>query len=150
MSDLLYSKDVLRLAAEARGAGRLDHPDGSFSEHNPTCADRTTVDLQVEDGRISAMAHDTKACVLAQASASILGATLHGCTLADLKTLRGQIAGMLKGEAPPAEPFEQYGILIEVAQFASRHRCVLLPVDAAIRAFEVSQASKPGGQGSKD
>ena len=150
MSDLLYSKDVLRLAAEAKGAGRLSHTDGTYAEHNPACGDRATVDLRVENGRVAAMAHDTKACVLAQASASILGAGLQGCTLADVKALRTQIVDMLKGSAPPKEPFGRYGALNEAASFPSRHRCVLLPVDAAIKAFEASQAAKPPGQGAKD
>lgn len=143
MSDLLYAKEVLRLAADAVGAGRLPHPDGSHLEHNPTCGDRTTVDLQIENGHIAAMAHDTKACVLAQASASILGTRLRGLTQADLVGLRAQIVDMLKGGAPPNEPFDRYGALTEVAGFPSRHRCVLLPVDAAIKAFEASQAPKP-------
>jgi NifU-like protein involved in Fe-S cluster formation len=143
MSDLLYAKDVLRLAADATGAGRLPHPDGSYLEHNPTCGDRTIVDLQIANGRITAMAHDTKACVLAQASASILGSHLHGSTLADLLGLRAQIVDMLKGGASPNEPFDGYGALTEVAGFPSRHRCVLLPLDAAIKAFEASQASEP-------
>ncbi len=150
MSDLLYSKDVLRLAAEAKGAGRLPHPHGTYAEHNPACGDRATVDLRIENGRIAAMAHDTKACVLAQASASILGASLQGHSLADIQALRAQIVDMLKGSAPPAESFGRYAALNEAAGFPSRHRCVLLPVDAAIKAFEASQPSKPAGQGSKD
>ena len=143
MSDLLYAKNVLRLAADAAGAGRLSHPDGSHAEHNPACSDRTIVDLQIENCRIAAMAHDTKACVLAQASASILGSSLHGLTHADLLGLRAQIAEMLKGGAPPKAPFDRYGALAEAAGFPSRHRCVLLPVDAAIKAFEASQTPQP-------
>lgn len=144
MSDLLYAKDVLRLAADASGAGRLPAPDGSYLEHNPTCGDRTIVDLRVENGRVTAMAHDTKACVLAQASASILGSRLKGSTHADLLGVHAQIVEMLKGGNPPKAPFDRYGALAEVAGFPSRHRCVLLPVDAAIKAFEASQASQPG------
>ncbi len=143
MSDLLYAKEVLRLAADASGAGRLPHPDGSHLQHNPTCGDRTIVDLRIENGRIAAMAHDTKACVLAQASASILGSRLRGSTHTDLLGLRAQIVEMLKGGASPKEPFHQYGALTEVAGFPSRHRCVLLPVDAAIKAYEASQTPEP-------
>ena len=149
MSDLLYTKGVLRLAAEASGAGRLPEPDGTFTEHNPTCADRSTVELRVDDGRITAMAHDTKACVLAQASASILGTALPGHTHADLVNLRAEIVRMLMDGTQPAEPFGPYSVLNEVARFPSRHKCVLLPLDAAIGAFEALQARKPGGQGSE-
>ena len=148
MSDPLYSKEVLRLAADANGAGRLDHPDGTHTEVNPACSDRSTVDLTVEDGRIVAFAHDTRACVLAQASASILAA-LPGRTYDDLVKLKADVADMFESRRPPAEPFAPYAFLSDVALYPSRQKCVLLPIEAALKAFEASQARDPGGQGSK-
>jgi nitrogen fixation protein NifU and related proteins len=145
MSDPLYTKDVLRLAAEAKGAGRLPKPHGTHTEYNPVCSDRSTVDLTVENGRIAAIAHDTKACVLAQASASILGAGLPGHTYDDLVTLKAEIADMFESRKPPAEPFAPYAVLSDVALYPSRQKCVLLPIEAALKAFEASQARKPGG-----
>ena len=149
MSDSLYSIEVLRLAAEAKGAGRLAEPHGTYTEHNPACADRSTVDITVEGGRIAAMAHDTKACVLAQASASILAA-LPGRTYDEVMNLKAEVAEMLAGGKPPGEPFARYAALSEVAKYPSRQKCVLLPIDAALKAFEASQAREPSGQGSKD
>ena len=150
VSDPLYTKDVLRLAAEAKSAGRLPRPHGSHTEYNPACADRSTVDLIVEGGRIAAMAQDTKACVLAQASASILGAALPGRTYDDLVKLKSEVAAMFVSRKPPDEPFAPYAVLSDVAKYPSRQTCVLLPIEAALKAFEASQARKPGGQGSKD
>jgi len=143
MSDPLYSLDVLRLAAEAKGAGRLSKPHGTGSEHNPACGDRSTVDLRIENGGIAQMAHETRACVLAQASASIL-ATVPGCTYADLLRLKAEVAAMLAGGKPPADPFATYAVLGDVVRYPSRHKCVLLPIEAALKAFEASQSRKPG------
>jgi len=144
-SDPLYTKDVLRLAAEAKGAGRLPEAHGTHTEHNPACADRSTVDLTVENGCVTAMAHDTKACVLAQASASILGAALPGRTYAELMRLKADVAAMFASRKPPAEPFASYAVLSDVALYPSRQKCVLLPIEAALKAFEASQARKPSG-----
>ena len=143
MSDPLYSLDVLRLAAGAKGAGRLGEPDGTGSEHNPACGDRSTVDLMIENGAVTAMAHETKACVLAQASASLLAAA-PGMTYADLLRLKAEVAAMLTGGKAPNGPFAGYAVLGDAARFPNRHKCVLLPIDAAIKAFEASQARKPG------
>jgi len=145
MSDLPYTTDVLRLAAEAKGAGRLPPPCRSHTEQNPVCGDRMTVDLRVSESRITAMAHETKACVLTQASASILGESLPGHSVAELAQLRKEVEDMLKGGLAPGGAFARYHHLADVARHSARHRCVLLPIDAALNA--VSDASEPSGQG---
>ena len=145
MSDPLYRLEVLRLAADATGAGRLPNPHGTYMAHNPACSDRTTVDVIVEDGRVKTVAHDTKACVLAQASASILAGALPGHGLKELEKLRAEMAGMFAGGDAPKAPFGAYGILRDVGGFPSRHTCVFLPIEAALKAFADSQKREPAG-----
>ena len=135
MSDLPYTTAVLRLAAEARGAGRLEPPCSSHTETNPVCGDKATVDVRVSGDHIDAFAHDTRACVLTQASAAILGETLAGHTTDELSTLRTAVAAMLAGGPAPAGDFAAYRHLAEVARHPARHRCVLLPIDAALKAL---------------
>jgi len=143
MSDPLYRKELLRLAADAHGAGRLAGPHVTGSAHNPTCGDKVTVDLVVgADGRIAAMSHDTKACVLSQASASILGRALKGAVRADVEALANSVAAMLAGgAAPPSPPFETYADFIGAAELRNRHRCVLLPIEAVLAAFDASETA---------
>jgi len=142
MSDPLYKKELLRLAADAHGAGRLARPDASGEAFNPTCGDRVIVDLSLKDGRIVAMAHDTKACVLAQASASILGQSLVGASLDDIEALANTIAQMLVARGdPPGQPFEAYAAFEGATEHRTRHRCVLLPVEAVLAAFEASETA---------
>jgi NifU-like protein involved in Fe-S cluster formation len=144
MSDPLYRKELLRLAADAAGAGRLKAPDGTATAHNPACGDRVTVDLRLEDGRITALAHNTQACVLTQASAAILGAEANGLDRRALEALTEGVAAMLKGGEVPGTPFQAYGVFEGVAGHKSRHTCVLLPLEAALKALEISDAPKPG------
>jgi NifU-like protein involved in Fe-S cluster formation len=140
MSDPLYRKELLRLAADAHGAGRLTAPHATGTAFNPACGDKVTVDLALADGRVSAMGHDTKACVLAQASASILGSALMGADRARVEALRGEIAAMLGAQAaPPEEPFGAYAAFEGAVEYESRHRCVLLPVEAVLAAFDAEQ-----------
>jgi len=136
MSDPLYAKDLLRLAANATGAGRLARPDASGVAHNPTCGDRVEMTLALDgDGRITALAHQTKACVLTQASAAILGAHLRGADEARVHALRGQVAEMLTSGAAPPSPFGDYAALAGAAVYRNRHTCVLLPIDAVLNAM---------------
>jgi len=136
MSDPLYKKDLLRLAADATGSGRLAVPCGTGVVHNPACGDKVTVDIALEDGRIAAIAHDTKACVLTQASASILGAGAAGMNREEVAQLHVAVTGMLAGGDAPDAPFETYCAFDGVTDHAARHKCVLLPIEAVLAAFD--------------
>jgi nitrogen fixation NifU-like protein len=138
MSDPLYRKEILRLAADAHGAGRLAHPDLTGAAHNPTCGDKVVVDLTVDtDGRVTGIAQETKACVLTQASASILGDRLKDASREDIEKLANHVAAMLAANAdPPAPPFDPYSAFQGTVTHRNRHRCVLLPIEAVLDAFD--------------
>lgn len=137
MSDPLYAKPLLRLAANAAGAGRLEPFDAEGHAHNPTCGDRVSVTLRFDEaGRIAEVAHETQACVLTQASASILGANLAGADRTTVENLRSQVSAMLRQGEPPPSPFADYEALTGAAVYRNRHTCVLLPIDAVLNALD--------------
>jgi NifU-like protein involved in Fe-S cluster formation len=137
MSDPLYVTALLRLAAEATGAGRLSHFDAEGSAYNPACGDRISVTISTDaDSRISALAHEAHACVLTQASASILGAQAIGADRARLSMLRDEVIAMLRDDGTVASPFSDYAVLKPAAMYRNRHSCVLLPIDAVLKALE--------------
>ncbi|MEI9993796.1 MAG: iron-sulfur cluster assembly scaffold protein [Rhizomicrobium sp.] len=139
MTDPLYKKELLRLAANATGSGRLQMPCGTGTAHNPACGDKVVVDIALEDGRILGVAHHTLACVLTQASAAILGAYATGMSLEEVVALRDAVREMLEGGPVPHAPFDAFAVFDGVADHKSRHKCVLLPVDAVLAAFEASE-----------
>jgi NifU-like protein involved in Fe-S cluster formation len=142
MSDPLYAKGLLRLAAAAIGAGRLAAFDAEGSAYNPACGDRVGVTLRIDgDGRIVEIAHETSACVLAQASASLLGAHLVGADEMAVRRLHTDVGTMLREGAIPAQPFSGYSALAGAAPYRNRHTCVLLPIDAVLNAFNTSNSS---------
>jgi len=148
MSDPLYKKALLRLAADATGAGRLAVPCRTGLAHNPVCGDRVTVDIAIEGGRITAIAHDTKACVLTQASASILGGEVIGLTRIEVAGLQATVIAMLAGGPLPAAPFDVYAAFDGVVEHRNRHKCVLLPIEAVLAALEVLDSGELRGEGS--
>jgi NifU-like protein involved in Fe-S cluster formation len=107
MSDPLYRKELLRLAADAHGAGRLPDATATGHAHNPVCGDKVVIDVVLEDGRVVKIGQEAKACVLTQASASILGKSLKGAARGDVEALRGAIRAMLEAHGPvPGTPFQ--------------------------------------------
>ena len=140
MSDPLYKKELLRLAAAATGSGRLAVPCSTGTAHNPTCGDKIVMDVAVEDGRILALAHHTFACVLTQASAAIIGSDAVGMTRDEFERLRGAVVAMLDGGPAPDAPFDVFEVFDGVADHKARHTCVLLPIDAVLAALEGCEA----------
>lgn len=144
MSDPLYKKELLRLAADAHGAGRLADADATGHAHNPVCGDKVVVDLVLEDDRIVEIRQEAKACVLTQASASILGKNLKGATRSDVEMLRRAVGAMLASHGvAPGVPFEDYAAFEATLAYPSRHTCVLLPIEAVLDAFDASETEKP-------
>jgi nitrogen fixation NifU-like protein len=137
--DPLYRKALLRLAADATGAGTLARPDATGEAHNPVCGDRIGIALALSAGRITALAHRSHACVLTQASAAILAEAAVGLDRDGLAALAEAVQAMLKDGAPPPRP--AYGVFDGVADHANRHKCVLLPIEAAMDAL---QKAEPG------
>lgn len=136
MSDPLYKRELLRLASDAHGAGRLAGGHAHGSAFNPACGDRVEMDVTLKGARIADLAHETKACVLAQASAAILGRDAKGLTRGEVAGLRAQVAAMLEGAAVPTPPFDAYGAFEGAVEFRNRHTCVLLPIDALLAALD--------------
>jgi nitrogen fixation NifU-like protein len=139
LSDPLYRRELLRLAADAMGAGRLAAADTSASVHNPACGDRVTVELALNEGggRITALAHDTHACVLTQASAALLAGKAPGLDASGLSALADGVRAFLKGGPAP----QGYAVFEGVAGHAGRHVCVMLPLEAALKALESARQS---------
>jgi nitrogen fixation NifU-like protein len=148
MSDPLYKKELLRLAADATGSGRLTVPCGTGTAHNPTCGDKVVMDVAIADGRIVGVAHHTQACVLTQASAAIVGAEIAGLSREEVSALHTGVAKMLAGHAAPPAPFDVFAVFDGVADHKNRHKCVLLPIEAVLQAFDASEFGEPGGKGS--
>ena len=144
MNDPLYRKEILRLAADAAGAGRLAKPSGSATLTNPACGDRVTVDVVMAEGRITALAHHTSACILTQASAAILGADAVGLNRAEIAALTGAVRVSLAGGALPPAPFNAYAAFDGLVDHKARHKCVLLPLEAVLEAIEMLELTEPG------
>lgn len=135
LSDPLYRRELLRLAADATGAGHLPTTDATASVHNPACGDRVHVELALEGGRIAALAHVTHGCVLTQASAALLAGTAAGRDTASLTALADGVRAFLKGGPAP----QGYEVFDGVTGHAGRHICVMLPLEAALKALDSAQ-----------
>jgi NifU-like protein involved in Fe-S cluster formation len=136
----LYSQRILALAADIPHAERLKVPQVSAKRRSPLCGSTVTVDLSLEDGRISAFGQDVKACALGQASASVLASHVIGASRDEIAKARGELAAMLKSGGPaPGAPFEALEVLQPARDYKNRHASILLAWDATLAAFDEAQ-----------
>jgi NifU-like protein involved in Fe-S cluster formation len=138
----LYSGRILALAADIPHAERLEAPSVSVKKRSPLCGSTVTVDLQLEEGRISAFGQDVKACALGQASASILGRHAIGRTRDEIEKARDQLKAMLKSDGPvPDAPFGDYEVLLPARDYKNRHASIMLALEATLAAFDEASAA---------
>jgi len=143
-SDLiqLYSKRILALAAGMPHTARLADPTATARKRSPLCGSTVTVDLVVEDGRITQYGQDVKACALGQAAASVVGANVIGLTEPEVRRARDELHAMLKENGPPpAAPFDGLSVLEPARDYKNRHASIMLALDATLDALDAAKVS---------
>jgi NifU-like protein involved in Fe-S cluster formation len=142
MSEQLYNTHILRLAANIPHQARLELPQVSLQKQSPICGSRVIVDVVMEDGKVAAFGQEVRACALGQASASILGAHVIGCTAEDLAHIAMLLKAFLQNEGPtPQGVFAELDIFAPAIPHRARHASILLPFEAAAEAA----AARPRG-----
>jgi len=133
----LYSSRILGLAADIPHHTRLSAPHATVKKRSPLCGSTVTIDVQVEDGRISGFGQDVKACALGQAAAAVTGGAVIGRTLEDIQTARDALRAMLKSNGPvPEAPFDGFEVLEPARDYKNRHASILLSIEATAEAME--------------
>jgi NifU-like protein involved in Fe-S cluster formation len=142
MIDDLYSRAILRLAAEMPHAGRLPAPQASSQKVSKLCGSRVVVDLSLTDGRVSDFAQDVQACALGQAAAGVLGAHVIGASVAEIEAARDALRAMLKSAGPaPDGRFADLAMLQIVRDYPPRHASTMLAFEAAAEAARAALTS---------
>lgn len=145
MIDDLYNARILEFAGNIPRIGRLDGPDASATAHSRLCGSTVTVDVKLEDGKVSDFAHEVKACALGQASSSVMARHIVGTTPGELRQLRETMRTMLKENgAPPEGRFEDLKYLEPVRDHKARHASTMLTFDAVVEALDKIGAEKRG------
>jgi NifU-like protein involved in Fe-S cluster formation len=133
MMDDIYNSKILEFAANISAIGRLDAPQATAKAHSKLCGSTVTVDIEFDQGVVSAFAQDVKACALGQAAASIVAKHVIGATPNEVRLARGQMFKMLKENgAEPDGRFSDLKYLQPVRDYKARHASTLLTLDALV------------------
>lgn len=154
----IYHEAIVAAARRACGSGELDAPDACVEVDNALCGDRVRMQVKVCDGRLSAVAHRVRGCLLCEAAASIIAANAIGETPEALARIQAGLSSALANSPanplanPLADGFEhgQLGwqeleVFAPVGRHRSRHRCVTLAFEALARALAAVPAAPDSG-----
>ena len=142
----LYSKRILALAANIALTERLDNPQRTVKKRSPMCGSMVTVDISINESKVTNYGHEVKACALGQAAASIISKSIIGSDVDQILTAREELINMLtKDGSSPNKPFEELEVLQPAKDFKNRHSSILLTFDAiadAINEINMIEAEK--------
>jgi NifU-like protein involved in Fe-S cluster formation len=128
--DSLYQDAIKQYARDAHGHGQLDQPASEAKLDNPLCGDRVRMQVALDAGRIVAVAHQTRGCLLCRAAASLLGVRAAGMETAAFDAVSAELDAMLKSAGPVPAAWPELAMFVPARAHASRHRCILLPFRA--------------------
>lgn len=123
----LYQEVILDHNRRPRNFRRIAAASHHAEGHNPLCGDRLSLDLQVEEGRISDVAFQGSGCAISKASASLMTDAVKGQSIGDVRRMFQQFHRMVT--TPPDQPVENLGklsVLAGVREFPVRVKCASL------------------------
>jgi nitrogen fixation NifU-like protein len=143
MSSGLYEGGIKELAVAQSCPKSLPHPDRRVSVDNPFCGDRVDLQINLEAGKVTALAQEVRGCMLCQAAANALAQSALGLSKAEIESARISLAAMLQGDDSPdwvPEGWAALALFEPVRRHKSRHGCVTLPFTALLEALSSEDA----------
>ena len=148
--DDIYNPRILELAANIPLGRRLEQAQASSTAHSKLCGSTVSVDLKMDGDVVTDYGQSVKACLLGQASSSIMARNIIGSTADELREVGEKMRKMLKEDGPPPNgKWKDLEVLEPVREFKARHASTLLVFDAVeeaiaeIEAGNSSTASDP-------
>lgn len=144
--DDLYQEIILDHYRNRRNAGRLDNATVAVDQNNPLCGDEIHLELLIEDGRLTNVAHSGDGCSISQSSASMMSEVLEGKTEDEALDLVEHFRLVMHGDQDADEDRLGDAIALEgVAKYPVRIKCALLSWMAAKDAILTHRSDDNGG-----
>ena len=133
----MIKKEIIRLASNTSNVGLENKYSHKISLKNSTCGDKITLELIVDEKKISSMKYETVSCVYCEASASLLAIKIKNIKLKDIKndfTILKNVSTKKNVKIP--KRLSDFRKLLNSDNF-NRFKCIFLPVDAVLKALKL-------------
>ncbi|NIK69989.1 MULTISPECIES: Fe-S cluster assembly sulfur transfer protein SufU [unclassified Paenibacillus] len=137
--DDLYRRVIMDHYKNPRNRGTLDTEAITINLNNPTCGDRISLQLQVEDGKVIDAKFSGEGCSISLSSASMMTEAVKGKTYEEALELAERFSGLMKGQDVEFEENEDIEALSGVNKFPARIKCATLAWNALRKGIEQKQ-----------
>jgi len=143
----LYRQVIMEHYKNPKNKGLIDDNDYlTIHLNNPSCGDELTVQLKVDNKKITDIRHDGTGCSICCSSASVMSLTLEKKSLEEAQAIIKEYYEMIKGY-----PFESKILIGDalayqgVSQFPARIKCATLAYQAVERGISKLMEDKQNG-----
>lgn len=126
--DDLYRRVIMDHYQRPRNRGRIENEALTVDLNNPTCGDRISLQMKLQNGKIEEAKFEGDGCSISMASASMMTETVKGLKVKQALRLVDLFSDMMQGSEVDLEqfPLEDIEALMGVAKFPARIKCATL------------------------
>lgn len=140
MTEPLYTRDILRLAASIPHLVPFTEIGEAVRFRSPTCGSRVAMQVALDDeGRVATLTQAIEACAFGQAAAALVGRSAEGMSLEEAQAAASRVAAWLDGDDEAVDAWPSLAILDPARHRRGRHGAILLPFKALAAAIEVAR-----------
>ncbi|MFC4600476.1 Fe-S cluster assembly sulfur transfer protein SufU [Cohnella hongkongensis] len=134
--DDLYRRVIMDHYKTPRNRGELEDGSVTVNLNNPTCGDRISLQLQLEDDVVRNVKFTGEGCSISMSSASMMTEAIMGKTKEEALALADKFSALMKGEDVQFEEYEDVEALSGVNKFPARIKCATLAWNALRKGVE--------------
>jgi nitrogen fixation NifU-like protein len=140
--DDLYRRVIMDHYKNPRNRGTLDDETLTINLNNPTCGDRISLQLQVEEGIVKKAKFTGEGCSISMSSASMMTEAVTGKTVDEALGMADKFSTLVKGGDVEFEELEDIEALSGVSKFPARIKCATLSWNALRKGIEHHKEQK--------
>jgi len=128
--DDLYRRVIMDHYKTPRNQGEIDSNAVTIDLNNPTCGDRISLQMEIEDGVVKQAKFRGEGCSISMASASMMTEAVKGKKLDEALAMADKFSEMMKGASVTFDEYEDIEALTGVSKFPARIKCATLAWNA--------------------
>lgn len=135
----LYRRAIMDHYKNPRNRGEMQDESVAIQLNNPTCGDRISLQLQLENGVVTDARYTGEGCSISMSSASMMTEAVKGLTYEEALALAERFSSLMKGADEEFEELEDIEALSGVNKFPARIKCATLAWNALRKGIEAQK-----------